>query len=216
MRFPKSFRAGAVLLAAAVGAPLLTAAAPLAAETVSVVYVDVDKIVADVDEGQVAADLMKKEQGKRQGEIAAAEAKIKKLQDDLEKQSKAFSKDAIEKKAQDYQAALAEYQQLVMRLNNELSAKEREFFDPIERKLKEMLREVANRDGYDMVLSKRAVPYGRKDLDLTDKVIQEYNKRFPAKKPDAGKADGKPTGATSSTVKKPPPAPSASVAPKMK
>ncbi|GAC1545246.1 MAG: hypothetical protein NVS3B10_09390 [Polyangiales bacterium] len=216
MRFPKSFRAGAVLLAAAVGAPLLTAAAPLAAETVSVVYVDVDKIVADVDEGQVAADLMKKEQAKRQGEIAAAEAKIKRLQDDLEKQSKAFSKDAIEKKAQDYQAALAEYQQLVMRLNNELSAKEREFFDPIERKLKEMLREVANRDGYDMVLSKRAVPYGRKDLDLTDKVIQEYNKRFPAKKPDAGKPDGKPTPATSSTVKKAPPAPSASVAPKMK
>jgi outer membrane protein len=213
MRFPKSLRAAAFFVAAlgaAILAPVVTEAA--SAAEVSIVYVDFDKIVAEVDEGQNASELMKKEQQKRQADIQAMEAKIKKLQDELEKQSKAFSKDALEKKAAEYQQALAEYQQIVMKFNNELGAKEREFFEPIERKVKELLRTIAMRDGYDMILNKRSVPYGRKDLDLTDKVIQEFNKQYPAKKP---------TSTTSGTTK-PPTAPtakpttSASVAPKMK
>ena len=214
MRFPKSLRAAAFFVAA-LGAAILptvvTATSSSAAE-VSIVYVDFDKIVAEVDEGQNASELMKKEQQKRQADIQAMEGKIKKLQDELEKQSKAFSKDALEKKAAEYQQALAEYQQIVMKFNNELGAKEREFFEPIERKVKDLLRTIAMRDGYDMILNKRSVPYGRKDLDLTDKVIQEFNKQYPAKKP---------TSTTSATTK-PPPAPtakpttSASVAPKMK
>ncbi|MEO7091824.1 MAG: OmpH family outer membrane protein [Polyangiales bacterium] len=210
MRFPKPLRAATFVVAAfgaVVLAPYFSEAA--SAAEVSIVYVDFDKIVAEVDEGQNASELMKKEQAKRQGDIQAMEAKIKKLQDDLEKQSKAFSKDALEKKAAEYQQALAEYQQIVMKFNNELSAKEREFFEPIERKVKDMLRTIAMRDGYDMILNKRSVPYGRKDLDLTDKIIQEFNKQYPSKKPAA---------TTSATAKKPPVAPttSASVAPKMK
>jgi outer membrane protein len=212
MRFPKSLRAATFLVAAlgaAVAVPMLTQAA--SAAEVSIVYVDFDKIVAEVDEGQNASELMKKEQQKRQADIQAMETKIKKLQDELEKQSKAFSKDALEKKAAEYQQALAEYQQIVMKFNNELSAKEREFFEPIERKVKDLLRTIAMRDGYDMILNKRSVPYGRKDLDLTDKIIQEFNKQYPTKKIA-------PATTTSASVKKPPPAPttSASVAPKMK
>ena len=214
MRFPKPLRAATFVLAT-FGAvvPMLVTAAPSSAADVSIVYVDFDKIVAEVDEGQNASELMKKEQQKRQGDIQAMEAKIKKLQDELEKQSKAFSKDALEKKAAEYQQALAEYQQIVMKFNNELSGKEREFFEPIERKVKDLLRTIAMRDGYDMILNKRSVPYGRKDLDLTDKIIQEFNKQYPAKKPTSTT-----TTTTSSAVKKPPPAPtsSASVAPKMK
>lgn len=184
---------------------------PAATPSVSVVYVDIDKTITDVDEGLEAQEKMKKEQKKRQEEIASREAEIKKMQDELEKQAKSFSKEAIEKKAASYQQALAEYQQVVVKFNKELGDKERELYDPIERRLKELLRVVANRDGYDMILSKRSVPYGRKDLDLTDKMIQEYNRVYPGKT--------KPKPADSATVKKPPPAPpapSTTVAPKMK
>ena len=213
MRFPKSLRAAIVVLASlGVALPLITTASELEAADVSIVYVDIDKVIAEVDEGQQAQEALKKEQQKRQGDITAMEAKIKKLQEELEKQSKAFSKEAIEKKAAEYQQAIAEYQQIVMKFNNELSGKEREFYGPIERKLNDMLRSIANRDGYDMVLNKRSVPYGRKDLDITDKVIQEFNKQYPvAKKPG-----GASSTAASTTPPPKKPAASASVAPKMK
>jgi outer membrane protein len=204
----------AVMLGA--GAQFLPSANADTPAMVSLVYVDFDKVVSDVDEGLNAQEKMKEEQKKRQTDIQAMELKIKKLQEDLDKKSKSFSKDALEKTAQEYQQALTDYQQIVMKFNNELSAKEREFFEPIERKVRDLLRAVALRDGYDMILAKRSVPYGRRDLDITEKVIQEYNKQNPTKKiAPATSSTAKPTASATTSAKPPTPKPSASVAPKM-
>lgn len=175
------------------------------AQSLSVVYVDTDKVLYECDEGKAANDALKIAQAKRQDEIAARENEIKKLQDDLEKQSKAFSAASIEKKAAQYQQAVIEYQTAVAKYNKELEQKERELFDPIEKRIKQLLRDTALHDGYDMILNKRSVPYGRKDLDITDKITQEYNKLYPAKA-----APGKPAPKTKA------PAPATSAAPKMK
>ena len=195
-----------VALATGAGAFFVTTGTTDAsAETLSVVYVDTDKVLYECDEGKAANDALKIAQGKRQDEIAARESEIKKLQDDLEKQSKAFSAAAIEKKAAQYQQAVLEYQGIVAKYNKELETKERELFDPIEKRIKQLLRDTALKDGYDMILNKRSVPYGRKDLDITDKITQEYNKLYPAK-----------TGPAPKTPAKKPAAPAGSVAPKMK
>lgn len=161
--------------------PAVSGHADARAETMSVVYVDVDKVISDCDEGKDASEALKKEQTKKQGEISARESEIKRMQDDLEKQAKAFSAAAIEKKAAQYQQAVIEYQTIVTKYNKELQDKERDLFDPIEKRIKDLLRTIALRDGYDMILNKRSVPYGRKDLDLTEKVVQEYNKANPGK-----------------------------------
>jgi outer membrane protein len=182
------------------------------AEQLSVVFVDVDKVVKDCDEGKNADILLKAEQAKRQDEISVRETEIKKLQDDLEKQAKAFSAAAIEKKAAQYQQAVIDYQNLVIKFNKDLEAKDRELFDPIERRVKQLLREIALRDGYDMILNKRSVPYGRKDLDLTDKTTQEYNKTYPAKLIQPGKEPPK----KPAPGKPPAPPPGPAPAPKMK
>jgi outer membrane protein len=181
MRVRFLFRAAVLAAAFASGMGLFAASTDARAQTLSVVYVDVDKILYECDEGKEANEKLKADQSKRQGEIGVRENEIKKLQDDLEKQSKTFSAAAIEKKAAQYQQAVIEYQNLVGRHNQELEKRERELFDPIEKKIKSMLRDIALRDGYDMILSKRSVPYGRKDLDLTDRVTQEYNKAYPVK-----------------------------------
>lgn len=192
-------------VALATGAGTFTAAiSDASAENLSLVYVDTDRVLYECDQGKEANDTLKTAQAKRQEEIGKRETEIKKLQDDLEKQSKAFSAAAIEKKAAQYQQAVLEYQNIVMKYNKELEAQERDLFDPIEKRIKQLLRDTALKDGYDMILNKRSVPYGRKDLDITDKITQEYNKLYPAKAAPAGKTP----------PKKPAAAPSA--APKMK
>ena len=176
-------RVSVVALAAAIGLTPLLFAFPgdaRAQSQMAVVFVDTDKVIADIDEGKNAHEALVKEQEKRQKDISALESQLKKLQDDLEKQAKSFSKDAIEKKAAQYQQAAAEYQQIVVKYNKALQEKEKDLYDPIEKNLKDLLRAIALRDGYDLILNKRSVPYGRKDLDITEKVIQEYNKAHPA------------------------------------
>jgi outer membrane protein len=194
-----------VALATGAGA-LAVNAREARAETLSVVYVDTDRVLYDCDEGKAANDALKIAQAKRQDEIGARENEIKKLQDDLEKQSKAFSAASIEKKAAQYQQAVIESQQIVVKYNKELETKERELFDPVEKRIKQLLRDTALKDGYDMILNKRSVPYGRKDLDITDKITQEYNKLYPVK---AAPTKTPPKGGK-------PAAPATSAAPKMK
>lgn len=179
---PRSlFGRAALALALACGTCSALATSDARAQSMSVVYVDVDRVLNDCDEGKDAAEALKKEQAKKQGEISARETQIKQLQDDLEKQAKAVSAASIEKKAAQYQQAVIEYQNIVVKYNKELQDKEHELFDPIEKRIKDLLRTIALRDGYDMILNKRSVPYGRKDLDVTEKVTQEYNKAYPGK-----------------------------------
>jgi outer membrane protein len=170
----------------------LTPAKPLGAAEMKIVYCDLEATIATVDEGRAARKALDKEQTKRESDIQARETEIKKMQDDLERQAKSFSKAAIERQAALIQQAFADYQQQLAKYNKELQEKEREYFDPIDRKLHLLLEEIAQQDGYAMILSRRSVPYGRKDLDVTDKVIQEYNRRHPvAVKPDDKKGDKK-------------------------
>ncbi len=181
----RSLRAAIFSAAALAGTVALAPTRDARAQTMSVVYVDVDKVVNDCDEGKDATEALKREQSKRQSDIQARETELKKMQDELEKQAKAFSAAAIEKKAAHYQQAYVDFQNLVMKYQRELELREKELFDPIEKRVKDMLREIALRDGYDMILNKRSVPYGRKDLDLTEKVVQEYNKAHPVAQPAA-------------------------------
>jgi outer membrane protein len=157
----------------------LLATHSLGAAEMHLVYCDVERTIAEVDEGREARKVIDKEQQKREHDIAAREAEIKRLQDELERQAKAFSKGAIERKAAEIQQAFSEYQQVLAKYNKELQDKDHQFFDPIDHRLKALLQTIAFRDGYDMILSKRSVPYGRKDLDVTDKIILEYNKTYP-------------------------------------
>ncbi len=191
----RSFSRAALLTALVLGGASSATRDARAQQTMSVVYVDVDHVINDCDEGKDAQETLKKEQAKRQVEIQAREAEIKRLQDELEKQAKAFSAAAIEKKAAQYQQSVVEYQTMVTKYNKELSDRERELFDPIEKRLKDLLRTIALREGYDMILNKRSVPYGRKDLDQTEKITQEYNKMYPGKAPPPPAKTDKPAGA---------------------
>ncbi|GAC1352755.1 MAG: hypothetical protein NVSMB1_18800 [Polyangiales bacterium] len=176
---------------------------------VSVVYVEVERVLNDVDEGRDANKVMEGERKKRQDDLVAVETELKKMRDALEKKLKTFSKEAIQKEAGVFQQKAVEYEEMKSKFNAELETRGRELYDPVKSKLKELLRVVANRDGYDMILSKLSVPYGRKDLDVTDKMIQEYNRTYPSKKgPAPAPADKK--------IAPPAPLGSPSVAPKMK
>jgi outer membrane protein len=57
----------------------------------------------------------------------------------------------------------------------ELQKKQTELTNPIIQRIVAIVSHIAKEKGYDIVIDKQAAPYARPDLDLTDRVIQEYN-----------------------------------------
>ena len=57
-----------------------------------------------------------------------------------------------------------------------------------------IISRLARQEGYDVVVDKQAVPYVRRDLDLTDRVITLYNQGgggAPNESAGSGKKSGK-------------------------
>ncbi|MGZ3417734.1 MAG: OmpH family outer membrane protein [Polyangiales bacterium] len=183
MRFARGLLP-AILLGAALGGPALAVGAPSAPTEMTIVYIDLDRIISEVDEGKRAQEQLAKEHAARQGRIGAAEDKLKKLQAKVQgmAQKGKANDPAFQQAAADYQQAAIDYQRLLTEANKEMVDKEHELFDPIERKVKEVLRSIAQKEGVEIVLGRRAIAFARKDLDFTERVTLEYNKLHPAAK----------------------------------
>jgi outer membrane protein len=164
--------AGAALLLS----PRLFAEAPPApAATFKIAVVDVQRAVMETEDGLRAQATLKKYFDRRQGDLAAKQEELGRKKDDIERQSKVLSKDALTRAMEDWQRQMNDLQATYVEYNKELQKKQSEITAPIYTRVVGLLRKVAKKDGYDLVLERQAVPYARTDLDVTDTIIVMYN-----------------------------------------
>ncbi|HHH12200.1 MAG TPA: OmpH family outer membrane protein, partial [Sorangium sp.] len=76
--------------------------------------------------------------------------------------------------------ALADLQVMDRTFKQELRDAEWKKTQPLRDKVIGLIRRVASQSGYDMVVLKEFAPYFRKDLDITDRIIQLYNQSLSA------------------------------------
>ena len=86
-----------------------------------------------------------------------------------------LSKEALNKRMEDWQRQMLELQQVFVESNKEIEKKQKEITDPIVEKMLGVVKRIASGDGFDVVLEKQTAAYVRADLDITDRCIQMYN-----------------------------------------
>ena len=173
------------LACAALVAALLGVADTALAEG-KVAVCDVQHAVMQTEDGIRAQATLKKLFDKRQQELDAKQAELGRARDDIDKQSKVLSREAMAKRMEDWQRRMVELQTVFVEYNKELQKKQGELTGPIVKKMVGIIARLAKKNGYDVVIDKQAAPYARPDLDLTEQVIQVYNSG------DAGDAPAEP------------------------
>ena len=178
-------------------APLaLLLAAGAARAEVKIGYVDLQRAIREVDEGKAATATLKKDFDEKQKQLDGKKAEFERLKGDFEKQSVVMA-DAVKKeKAGELDRKAMELQQLFMALQKDLSEREGEVMRGIVDKMAGVVREIAEADGFTMVLERQdaGIVYAPASLDLTNELVRKYNARFGAGKPGA-KPAAKPTPA---------------------
>jgi outer membrane protein len=159
---------------------LLMAGAAHAAE-LKIAHVD-SKLVfekyADTKKAQKEYD---KQVAKWEQDAAAKQKQLMEMKDPLDKQSLMLSEEKKKELEADFLKKKSEYEQFVQKIygkDGELFQKNEEFSGPIITKIKKTIQDVANQEGYDMVLDRAAgaVVFWKKDNDLSQKVIDFLNK----------------------------------------
>ena len=183
------------LSALAVVVSLFLVASPALADA-KIAVIDMRRAVADTEDGlRVQAELQQLFDD-RQNEFVEKEKGYNTAKEEFEKlqQNKNTPEAELRKRYADLEKRAFELQAAQVTFRRELQMKENELMTPIISTMMRLVRQLATKEGYDMVLNREAVAYIRSDLNITDRIVQMYNASSstgPAPTPEKGQPEKK-------------------------
>jgi len=151
------------------------------AENLKIGTIDAQKILDNTKSGKKAKATMEEYVKSRQKIIDLEEQEIKNLEDELAKQGPVLSADAKKDKQEAFQRKMLDYQKKVAELNKEVQSKKKEVLEDFNKTLERVVKSIAEKDGYTVILDRNTeggvIVYAKESVDLTDKVVQEFDKR---------------------------------------
>jgi outer membrane protein len=165
----------------AVVALVVAIAAPRLYAQVRIAVVDMQRALIETNDGRAAKGQLQKLFQARQDQLNTRQEALKRMKEDIEKQKNVVSREALEKRMSEYQQEFVKLQQSYLEYQQELAQKEAELTKSILINLQGIVRQIGTSDGYTGILDQGAVIWSRGDLDLTDRVIQEYNTAHPTR-----------------------------------
>ena len=149
------------------------------AAEVKIGYVDMQKAIQQTVAGKKAKKELEDEFNKKKKELEKKEADIKKMGEDFEKRSMAMNEDSRLKKQTELQGEMRKYQETAAKAQMDIQKREHELTQPILSKLRTILDDIARKEDFTVILEKaeNSVLWAKKDLDLTDRLIKEHDKK---------------------------------------
>lgn len=143
-------------------------------------YVDVQKAIEKTSMGKKAKEEMKKEAEKKNKELEKKKTDIDKMREDIEKKRSVLAEEAFAKRAAELQEEMQKFNQTAAKAQTELQKKESELLEPIVKKMKTVIAQLAKEKGITMVIQSnqnaQIVLYAAAETDLTDDLVKAFDK----------------------------------------
>lgn len=135
-------------------------------------FVDIKKIYDNWEIVKKAkADFEKKTE-----EIEKDSTKLKKLEEDYNQKKNVLTEESRQKKEKEIEELRVSLRTRLIALDEERQKIKKELIELLVKKLENVLKQIAEREGYSLIIDKTTVLYAAEGVDLTDKVIEEFNK----------------------------------------
>ncbi len=171
-----TFHKASVLLGAA--ALLVWGTAAQDDEPLKIGVVDIDQAISSTDEGKAAREEFARKQREAEGKIKPLVERYQAAEEDLKAKKFVLSEDALLQKQLDLVEMRNEIQSRMKELEGKLKIDQRRLETPLVQKLTGIIAETGKEQGFTLIL-RRTTPgvlYSREALDITDLIIEKYNK----------------------------------------
>jgi outer membrane protein len=171
-------------------------------------FVSIGEVVAKSEAGKKAEAQFKQLVEKDRAAIQEREKELQKLKDELEKQRPLLREDVLKTREADYQKKFRDYQLLVKDSNEELQAKQQEIMKNLIPEIMKIVAAIGQQEKYTMIVDLSIIPmaYHASENELTQRVIEEFNKaqtgKTPVSKAPASTAPASKAPASKTPVKK--------------
>lgn len=160
----------------AAAAAVVSLALPVAASAEQkIAFVDLQRVLLEVDDGKAAKARLQKWLENRQKEIDSEQEALRKEKETLDKQASAMSEETRIQKATDLQKKVYDLAQKWEKSRGEAAERERKEMEPIIGKIDTVISSIAEREGLGMVFEKRdsGLVFALSQYDLTNEVIRD-------------------------------------------
>ena len=162
---------------------LLAQMSPVMAETLRIGYVDLNRALQQMPQAKRAADTLNRELMVRQREIDQRREQLRLLQLDYEKSAPRLNDTQKRERERQIQAGIASLQDMQRRAQEDLNFKRNQVLKALQARLVQVIGNIAQREGYTLVLHDKSVLYAVKSIDITDQVLAALrSEEFQAQK----------------------------------
>lgn len=137
------------------------------------------RVLSETDAGKKAMESLASFAKSRQALVESEEKELRRMEEDFMKQASVLSATAKKEREEQFRRRMAEYQQRANQMNREVQEKQKEILEGFRGKIEKVVARLAQQMGLAMVVEKgRGSPtvYHEASLDITSKVIEEFNK----------------------------------------
>ena len=142
-------------------------------------FVNTERILRDAVPAQRAQKKIEAEFQKRDQELAHAAEQLKKMQDDLEKNSVTMSETQRRAKEREFADQNRDFQRRQREFREDLNQRRNEELAQVVEQANRVIRQIAEQEKYDIIFQDAVFASPR--IDLTDKVIKALEGKPPAK-----------------------------------
>jgi outer membrane protein len=154
-----------------------------AAADVKLGYVDLQRALREVGEGQAATAKLKSELDRKKAEFEAEQKKLREDSMVLDRQASAMSEEVRVEKLKALQGRMMAMGEKGQKLQVEFVEKERVELKKLFDKMDAIIADIAQREGLTMVFEKTdsGLLYSPASFDLTNELVRTYNDKYPVK-----------------------------------
>ncbi len=152
-----------------------------AADVAKIGLVDYQRVLDNSSAGKAAEAHMAKKHEEMKAELQKMEKEVVDLKDKLEREALVMNKETRDEKEREFRMKVNDLQFMEKKYVGDLKEQERESIGKIQKEIGEVVKEMGKQGGYFLILEKRecGAIYYPDSMDLTDKVIETYNKKSP-------------------------------------
>lgn len=148
-------------------------------EGIKIGVVDIDQAISSTNEGKAAREEFARKQREAESKVQPLLDRYKAMEEELKAKKFVLSEEALFQKQLDMVEMRNQIQGKMKELDGQMKVDQKRLEGPLVAKLGEIIEELGKSQGFTMIISRGApgVLYTREALDITDLVIEHYNKK---------------------------------------
>ena len=158
-----------------------------AADVAKIGILDAQRVLDVSSAGKAAQARIKAEGTQRTEDLKKRAEEFKTLEEQLQREAMVMSQEKRDDKSRELKIRKVEIEDLQKKYSREMSQMQQEVLSRIQADIVKLAQKIGKEDGYLLILTKENAVYYPSSIDVTDKLIQNYNAQFAKGETEASK-----------------------------